>query len=128
MTFTLRDAHGAVIPVEPYLGMAAHAVVVRAGGDVYVHLHPVGTTPMAAVRALAVRTPADSTRGALRARMLNGNEGATGAATMVMAASFPGRFTFPYAFPKRGTYRIWVQFRHRGAIRTVAFNAIVTAR
>ncbi|MEO8522863.1 MAG: hypothetical protein ABI603_15955, partial [Acidobacteriota bacterium] len=53
MTFTLRDAHGAVIPVEPYLGMAAHAVAVRAGGDVYVHLHPVGTTPMAAVRALA---------------------------------------------------------------------------
>ena len=43
--FTLRDARGAPLSVEPYMGMAAHAVVVRDDGAVFVHLHPMGSTP-----------------------------------------------------------------------------------
>jgi hypothetical protein len=37
----------------------------------------------------------------------------------------PGALEFPFAFPKPGRYRIWVQFRHGGEVRTAPFAAIV---
>lgn len=117
--FTLRDAKGAPLDVEPYLGMAAHAVVVRSDGGVYVHLHPAGTTSLGAQQALLAWTPADSVRGALRAKVEREQE------TMAaMTERLPGEFSFPYAFPKAGRYRVWVQFR-RGAIHTAAIDVEV---
>lgn len=95
--FTLRDAAGKVLTVQPYMGMAAHAVVVRDDGKVFEHLHPMGTTP------------------------------GIGAMPMAMG-DLPGTFEFPWAFPKPGSYRIWVQFRRGGAIRSAAFDVTVTAQ
>lgn len=122
LAFVLRDATGAERPVEPYLGMAAHAVVVRDAFDVFVHLHPVGTASMAAQRALLERTAADTARGALARRLaadtLHAGHG-------MDAERLPGRFAFPYAFPKAGRYRVWVQFRIDGAVRTAAFEVRV---
>lgn len=92
--FTLRDARGAAMPVEPYMGMQAHAAVVRDDGTVFEHLHPMGTTP------------------------------AIGAAPMDMG-ELPGEFEFPWAFPKAGRYRVWVQIRVHGAVRSAAFDAEV---
>lgn len=93
--FTLRDAAGKPLTVEPYMGMAAHAVVARDDGGVFVHLHPMGTTPSMGMM------PA-------------------------MTAEMPGVFEFPWAFPKPGRYRVWVQFRHGGAVRSAAFDVEVT--
>lgn len=92
--FTLRDARGTLLTVEPYMGMAAHAIVVRDDGGVFVHLHPTGTTP---------------SLGAMPA----------------MAAQMPGVLEFPWAFPKAGRYRVWVQFRREGVIRSAAFDVEV---
>jgi hypothetical protein len=92
--FTLRDARGAPLSVDPYMGMAAHAIVVRDDGRVFVHLHPTGTTP------------------------------GIGAMPMAMTR-FPGEFAFPWAFPAAGKYRVWVQFRVAGAIRSAAFDVTV---
>jgi hypothetical protein len=97
LRFTLRDAHGAPLTVEPYMGMAAHAVVVRDDGTVFAHLHPMGTAP--AIGAM----PA-------------------------MDGPMPGVFEFPWAFPKPGHYRVWVQFRRGGAVRTGAFDVEVGVR
>ena len=94
LRFTLRDASGAPLSVEPYMGMAAHAVVVRDDGSVFVHLHPMGTTP---------------SMGAMPA----------------MTGAMPGKFEFPWAFPKPGRYRLWVQFRRAGAVRSAAFDVEV---
>jgi hypothetical protein len=92
--FTLRDARGAPLSVEPYMGMAAHAVIVRDDGSVFMHLHPMGTTP--------------------------------GIGTMpTMASELPGILAFPWAFPKAGHYRVWVQFRRAGTIRSAAFDVQV---
>ncbi len=95
LRFTLRDAKGAPLTVEPYMGMAAHAIVMRDDGSVFVHLHPMGTTPAMGM------TPA-------------------------MASELPGEFTFPWAFPKAGRYRVWVQFRRGGAVRSAAFDLDVS--
>ena len=121
LTFVVRDAKGAVAQVEPFLGMAAHAVVVRDSADVFVHLHPIGTTSMAAQQALTSRTDADSLRGALAKRL------AAMPVPHVMNELLPGTFSFPYAFPRAGTYRVWVQLRRGGVIQTAAFDAVVEA-
>jgi hypothetical protein len=96
LRFTLRDSQGKPLSVEPYMGMQAHAVVVRDDGAVFVHLHPMGTTA------------------------------AIGQGTMpAMAAELPGEFEFPWAFPKPGRYRVWVQFRLKGGVRSAAFDVEV---
>jgi len=123
LSFTLRDAKGASLTVEPYLGMAAHAVVMRDDGTVYVHLHPAGTASMGAQQALLAWTPADSARGSIRRKL----ERDTSMRDMRPGAQ-PGDFTFPYAFPKPGRYRVWVQFRRGGSVRTAAFDVQVSGR
>ena len=71
--FTVRDSSGAVAPLEPYLGMAAHAVVIRDDGSVFIHLHPMGTVSSAAQQIFAARDRGDTTaRGRLRAGALDG--------------------------------------------------------
>ena len=38
-----------------------------------------------------------------------------------------GEVSFPYAFPKSGPYRIWVQTKSEGRILTGVFDTTVTA-
>ncbi|MFI5312145.1 MAG: hypothetical protein ACHQQ3_12975 [Gemmatimonadales bacterium] len=120
LRFTLRDAKGAPLTVEPYLGMAAHAVVVRTDGSVYVHLHPLGTASTGAQQALLAWTAADTAPGAIRAKVEREQR-----AMAEMPGTLPGEFAFPYAFPTAGRYRVWVQFRRGGAIRTAAVDVEV---
>lgn len=110
LVFTLRDSVGHVADVEPYLGMAGHAVIVRAGGDVFVHVHPSGTASMGAQQALAMAMSAP-------------------AGAMDMAhGPLPASLVFPFVFPKPGAYTIWVQFRYVGEIRTIPFTVTVRER
>jgi hypothetical protein len=123
LRFLVRDESGHALEVEPYLGMAAHAVVMRADGGVYVHLHPLGTTSVGAQQALLAWTPADTARGAIRAKLDR-------AAPMAAMAGerFPGALQFPYAFPTAGRYRVWVQVRLHGTVRTAAFDVEIAPK
>ena len=60
LRFRVVEPDGSPVALEPYLGMAAHAVVTRADGSVFAHLHPTGSVAMASQMALTMRTPADS--------------------------------------------------------------------
>ena len=123
LTFSLRDAKGEPLTVTPYLGMAAHAVVVKVDGSVFVHLHPSGSASMGAQQALEAWTPADTVRGAIRDRLERARD------AMAMSHNeLPAEFSFPYAFPSAGQYRVWVQLRHRRAIRSAAFDVSVGDR
>lgn len=117
LRFGLHDAYGRPVPVEPFLGMLGHAVVMRRDGGVFVHLHPSGTQSTASQLAFALRERGDTTPDG-RLRLQN--------ATMSMAApTLLEEIRFPYAFPSPGEYRVWVQVRTGGRVRTAAFDASV---
>jgi hypothetical protein len=120
LEFTVRDGSGALAALEPFLGMAGHVVIERDDGSVYMHLHPSGTVSMAAQLALSVRQ-ADSTGAGFRQHLAD----AEAMAHHGGPHTFEGHLAFPYAFPKPGRYRVWVQVRHGGAVQTAAFAASV---
>jgi len=99
--------------LEPYLGMPAHAVIVRMDGSVYVHLHPMGTVSMAAQDVFAARDRGDT----LASGALN-MQGHTG---QPAASPVSANVDFPYAFPKAGGYRLFVQIKRAGHVLTGAF-------
>jgi hypothetical protein len=116
--FTVRDARGAVASLEPYLGMAGHAVVIREDGSVFIHLHPMGTVSMAGQEVFKARDRGDTTSSG---RLQSGTFPAMSMTGMRMS----GEITFPYEFPKPGQYRIWVQVKPGGKVLTGVFDADV---
>lgn len=122
LQLALQDAAGKPAAIEPYLGMAAHAVVLRRDGSVFVHLHPMGTVSPAAQRAFALREAGDTTAdGSLDV----GRATADGMTTMAMGGAPDGRVSLPYAFPRAGSYRLWVQLRRAGRVLTGAYDVDV---
>ena len=111
---SVRDASGKPAKLEPYLGMAAHGVVARLDGQVYVHLHPMGTITMAAQEAFAVRDRGDTTTAG---RLILPDH----AVHTAKNDSTPSIVDFPYAFPRSGSYRLFVQVKRNGRILTGAF-------
>ncbi len=113
LAFSVRDAAGRPVTVEPYMGMAAHVVVVSRDGSVCAHLHPAGSISMAALQKFA-----GSSEGAdMSMPPSDPHAGHT--------MSLPGDVSIPYAFPKAGDYRVWVQVKRGGEIHTAAFDAQV---
>ena len=114
LRFLVTDKRGKPLALEPYMGMAGHAVVTRNDGSVFVHLHPNGTISMASQMAVSMRTAADSISGKLGQRIA--------ASSMPTAPVTPdGVVSFPYSFPQPGKYHMWVQVRHNRRILTGAF-------
>jgi hypothetical protein len=93
--------------------MLGHAVVRRAEGDVFTHLHPTGTISMAAAELLA--------RSELPPPVVPTGPPDTRPTHEV---------SFPYAFPRAGNYRVWVQVRtaERGGVLTGVFDLRVAER
>jgi hypothetical protein len=117
LRFRVRDPDGAAATLEPYLGMAAHAVIAKTDGSVFVHLHPAGTISMAAQEVFALRDRGDTTQaGHLRLPTDSG---------MQHAMPLASEFSFPYVFPRSGTYRLWVQVRRAGRVLTGVFDRSV---
>lgn len=114
-----RDGRPAVL--EPYMGMPAHAVIVAPDGSVFIHLHPLGTVSVASQLTFQLRQPGDTTLGTLGRRITAFEDTSARAGMPGMAPAL----TFPYAFPKPGRYRMWVQVRRGGHILTGAFDLTV---
>ena len=107
LRFSVRDAAGAPVTVEPYMGMAAHLAIASRDGSVFAHPHPAGSISMAAMQKFAGRI-ADPHAGHM----------------MPMDSAV----AIPYAFPKPGPYRLFLQVRRGGRVRTAAFDVDVRPR
>jgi hypothetical protein len=109
LRFVVTPPAGDTGALEPFLGMAGHAVVVRDDGNVFIHLHPLGTISLAAQVQLSKAVPAAA------AHVMDKTLGAADS------------LYFPYAFPQPGKYTVWVQIKRHGRVLTGSFPADVRA-
>lgn len=101
--------------LEPYMGMAAHAAIVRSDGSVFAHVHPTGSVPMASFELAQASLPETLVERAHNSM----NMGQMGADKVAPEISIP------YGFPKAGLYRVFVQVKRSGQIQTGVFDANV---
>jgi hypothetical protein len=100
LSVTLLDPAGQPpMDMQPYLGMNAHAVVLRSDSRVFAHIHPGGTLPM------LMPTPMNMPG---------------------MSMDVPNHATIPYGFPSPGRYRLFVQMKHGQTVETAAFDLTVS--
>lgn len=121
LLFAVVGRDGRAVPLEPYMGMAAHAVVATSDGSVFIHLHPLGTIATASQLVFQLRQPGDTTPGILGRRITAFEDTSAHAGMPGMAPAL----TFPYSFPRPGRYRMWVQVKRTGRILTGAFDLTV---
>jgi len=106
-TFRVEDSAGQPArDLELYMGMPGHAVFIRKDRQVFAHVHPSGSAPMAAMEIAAP----------------------SGSAHAHQDAALPATVSFPYGFPEPGEYRIFVQIKRGGRVETGAFDAHVGPR
>jgi len=119
LRFSVVDANGAPLALEPYMGMLCHAAVLRSDGAVFAHLHPAGNFSMAAqmffTDKLAPKTDGD----------MGAMPGMDHSMHSMQPASTDSTVYLPYEFPAAGNYRIWVQFKNGGRVLTAVFDAQV---
>lgn len=109
LRFDLVGADGQPAPLEPYMGMWSHAVIRAEDGTVFTHLHPMGTISMTAQELFAQREKAQANN------------------PLDIVCGRPEKdLSFPYAFPRPGKYRMWVQTKSGGQVRTGAFDVVVS--
>ena len=128
LRFAVRNAEGRPVELEPYLGMRGHLALRRDDGSVFTHLHPGGSASMAAMQLAVLRT-----EGKLPLKAAFQKEDPICQIPPASAAEqkwLSGRqweegVAFPYAFPKEGAYRLWVQVKVRGEVLTGIFDVTV---
>jgi len=109
LRFDVQDKNGKpATDLEPYMGMAAHAEIMSSNLQVFAHIHPSGSVPMASLM-MASTNSADSMPGM----------------DMNSARSVSPELSMPYGFPKPGHYRIFLQFKRADKIETAHFDTIV---
>jgi hypothetical protein len=101
-------------PVEPYMGMMGHAIILADDFSVFVHLHPMGTISMATQQKFIER---DQKKQQIAVAPPHDMD--------AMAMPATNTISFPFAFPKPGKYRIWVQTKVNGRVVTGAFDRVI---
>jgi hypothetical protein len=119
LRFKVTAPDGKPARLEPYMGMAGHAIIERSDGSVFAHLHPMGTAAMASQLAFEVRQPQDTAIGVVSKKLAAEPDLMSSA---MMHEGEPGVVEFPYAFPRDGAYRVWVQVKVAGRVQTGMFR------
>ena len=97
LSFSVTRDGAAVDDLSPYLGAMGHLVALREGDLAFLHVHP---------------EEAEEGHGHAGSASGHGSPAA-------------GEIGFAATFPTAGRYRLYLQFRHQGAVRTVEFTVEV---
>ena len=118
LRFEVQDKNGKpAAGVEPYMGMAAHAEIMSSDLQVFAHIHPSGSVPMA---ALMMASNSGNSMPGMNMTDMNMNTGASAAPGVISP-----ELSIPYGFPTPGHYRIFLQFKRAGKIETACFDTAV---
>jgi hypothetical protein len=113
LRFEVKDQNGKpATDLEPYMGMAAHAEIVSSDLQVFAHIHPSGSVPMAALM-MASTNSTDSMAG-MNMSDMNMN-----------AVPLSPNLSIPDGFPTPDHYRIFLQFKRANKIETAHFDTAV---
>jgi hypothetical protein len=124
--FRVEDAGGRPVnDLEPYMGMAIHAEILRSDCKVFAHVHPAGSVSMAALELAESGLP--GTGASVSGPSESGSPEVSMAGMAMPAPSEPigPEVSFPYAFPEPGIYRVFAQVRRNGKVQTGIFDAHV---
>ena len=120
LRFVLLEQNGVLSTIEPYMGMLGHAAIRREDGTVFTHLHPAGSVSIAAQQVFQIRAGERPPRRITPEMMEK--------LCQPQASGQPQQpLVFPYEFPKPGRYRLWVQAKVDGRVRTGVFETEVHA-
>ncbi len=131
LQFSVRTIAGAPVNLEPYMGMKSHLVIQKRDGTVFSHLHPSGNVSMASLQAFETRITSGRPQKVARGQIdpfceLPSVEQSTQRWWQLENRSPEADLSFPYAFPRPGDYRLWVQVKHSGTIVTRSFDITIT--
>ena len=125
LRFTVHGADGKPAVLESYLDMRGHLALQRDDGSVFTHLHPGGSASMAAMQLATYRIegklPLTAAYGADDPICQVPPATAADRAWVEGNQNFEG-VSFPYAFPRAGLYRLWVQVKVKGEILTGVYD------
>jgi len=112
LRFAAFGSDGSKVALQPYMGMLGHAAVRRSDGSVFAHLHPSGSFSMASQEMFWQRERETET-----------SSGTTVAnPPAALDGLQPNQVSFPYQFPKSGSYRLWIQVRIAGRVLTGVYD------
>jgi hypothetical protein len=121
MRFKVRDVILRPVRLKHYMGMGGHLILRRDDGSVFTHLHPNGSFSMVAQQLFELR--ADGKAPLKVASAKNDPICKLPEFDPTMKGMAPhDSISFPYAFPKAGSYRLWVQVKVQGDILTGVFD------
>jgi hypothetical protein len=149
LDIALFDPEGNPAILQPYLGMMGHAVVLRQDGSVYIHLHPTGNYSMGSQQMLKERFQTGKTGFENLPTRISFSDSIDRVISFLNQLPDYERdillmgdmvhtdqinpdhqghsmVSFPYAFPREGKYRIWVQVKMEGKIVNGAFDVEVS--
>ena len=106
LAFQVEETDGrAASGIQPYMGMAGHAMIVARDFSVFAHVHPTGSVPMAAMALVEGAGVIDHAHH--------------------LGMTFAPRVSFPVVFPTAGDYRLFVQIKRNERVETAAFDVTV---
>jgi len=126
LLFKVRDVILRPARLEHFMGMAGHLILRRDDGAVFTHLHPGGSFSMTAQQLFVQRVDG---KGPVRIAASDKDPLCKLPVFDGSANTMPPHndIAFPYAFPKTGNYRLWVQVKVAGEILTGVFDVSVAA-
>ena len=102
MIFEVVDEIGKPVELEPYMGMLSHAAIVNEDGTTFAHIHPNGTSSMAAIQLIDQKNNERSKH-------------------LQMIPKDQTQIRLPFVFPASGKYYLWVQYKVNNKVETTPF-------